>query len=87
MQPQIAIWEFPARDFAAWQRLVGDSRCRSRAEYLTLLASVEADQERQGMHVVRARFTVAEMRAELAARGVANTPDNRATITAMKEGE
>lgn len=84
MIDQIAIWMFPAADFAAWRELVGSAEVTTHAEYVDLIAAVQADQERQGRRVVRKLFTVAEMKQELASRGWANTPDNRAAVTALR---
>lgn len=80
----ITLWEFPAADFDAWCELVGAPEVASHADYMALLAAVQADQERQGREVRRVRMTVAEMRAALAERGLPNTPDNRAAITALR---
>ncbi len=82
---KIALWEFPAADFDAWRELVGTPEVASHADYMALLAAVQADQERQGMEVRRVKMTVAEMRAELVARGLTNTPDNRAAVTALRQ--
>jgi len=79
----IVLWEFPAADFAGWCDLVGEPEVATHAEYLALLAAVQADQERQGRRVLRARFPVARMRAELAARAWPNTPDHRAAVTGL----
>lgn len=49
----ITLWEFPAADFADWQALVGSPEVASHADYMALLAAVQADQERQGREVVR----------------------------------
>lgn len=81
---RIVLWQFPEADFADWCEFVGTPEVSDYAGYLTLLSAVQADQERQGREVIRARFTVAEMRAALAERGMQNTPDNRATISALK---
>lgn len=81
---RLALWQFPETDFADWCELVGTPQVADYAGYLTLIAAVQADQERQGREVVRAKFTVAEMRATLSAEGLENTPDNRAAITALK---
>ena len=81
----ITLWEFTATDFDAWCELVGSPEVASHAEYMALLAAVQADLERQGHEVVRVKMTVAEMRARLADRGLENTPDNRAAITALKD--
>lgn len=80
----ITLWEFPAADFADWQALVGSPEVASHADYMALLAAVQADQERQGREVVRVKMTVAEMRAGLESRGLENTPDNRAAVTALR---
>lgn len=78
----IALWLFPPNDFAAWCELVGEPEVRTYAEYLDLLAAVQADMERLGHDVRRVRMTVAEMIEELAAAGMDNTPGNRAAIVA-----
>jgi hypothetical protein len=81
MQPdEIALWEFPADDFAAWRDLVGSPQVASHAEYMAMLAAVQADQERQGRAVRRVRMTVAAMRVALAEAGLENTPNHRAAI-------
>jgi hypothetical protein len=80
----ITLWEFPDADFADWLALVGKAEVASHADYMALLAAVQADLERQGREVVRVKMTVAEMRAGLAERGLENTPDNRAAITALR---
>lgn len=80
----IALWQFPESDFVSWCEFVGSPQVASFSEYLTLLAAIQADQERQGRTVVRVRFTVDEMMASLAEHGIENTPDNRAAVTAMK---
>jgi len=79
----ICLWVFPERDFADWCELVGSPQVASYGEYLTLLAAVQADQERQGHRAARIAMTVAAMRAGLAARGLENTPDARATVLAF----
>lgn len=80
----LALWEFPNQDFPAWRRLVGETRsptCHDYEHYQRLLAAVEAEAIRTGRRVLRARFGVARMRDELTARGLPNTPPNRAAIT------
>jgi hypothetical protein len=79
----VRLWEFPEADFAAWRELVVDPSPRSYAAYLSLLAAVEADQERAGRRVVRVQFSVARMREELARRGWPNTPDRRAAVIGL----
>lgn len=81
---QFALWIFPPEDFAIWCELVGSPQVDDYAGYLTLIAAIQADQERQGRSVVRVLFTVDQMKTELAARGLANTPDNRAAVTALR---
>lgn len=81
---KITLWEFPAADFDAWCALVGSPQVASHAEYMTLLAAVQADLERMGQAVIRVKMTVAEMQSALSERGLENTPDNRAAITAIK---
>jgi hypothetical protein len=62
---------------------VGTPEVDDYTGYLTLLAAVQADQERMGTEVVRVRLTVAEMRSELAAHGWENTPDSRAAVVGL----
>lgn len=81
---RLALWQFPESDLESWCELVGTPEVNDFAEYITLLAAVQADQERQGREVVRVKFTVAEMRSSLAERGLENIAGNRATITALK---
>jgi hypothetical protein len=80
---RIALWLFPESDFASWCALVGTPEVDDYAGYLTLLAAVQADQERMGNEVVRVSLTVAEMRSELAAHRRENTPDNRAAVVGL----
>jgi hypothetical protein len=56
-------------------------------EYLTLLAAVQADQERQGRNVLRVKMAVGEMRRRLNKRRLPNTPDNRAAICGLAVNE
>ena len=79
---RLALWQFPESDFAEWCELVGTPNVTDFAGYLTLLAAVQADQERQGRDVVRVKLTVAAMLAMLAEHDLENTADNRAAITA-----
>lgn len=76
----IHLWAFPESDFAEWCELVATPQVRSYQEYLTLIAAVQADQERQGIEVRRVEMTVAEMRRRLAEAELPNTPDSRATV-------
>lgn len=78
----IALWEFPEEDFPAWIELTGASHVLSYGAYAAMLAAVQADQERQGRRVRRARFGVDRMRAALVRLGWPNTPDHRAAIVA-----
>ncbi len=78
----IALWLFPESDFEAWRALVANPVCGTYAEYLTLLAAIQADLERQGHDVRSVKMTVAAMRAGLAAHGLDNTPDNFARVRA-----
>lgn len=80
----IKLWIFPEKDFADWCELVGSPQVASYSEYLTLIAAVQADQERQGREVLRVCFTVADMIAGLAESNLENTAHNRAAITAMR---
>ena len=79
----ICLWEFPESDFGAWCELVETPEVDEYGDYITLLAAVQADQERQGRNVVRVRMTVAEMIDALANQRMKNTPDNRAAIVAL----
>jgi hypothetical protein len=85
MLDKVNLWVFPENDFAAWCELVGASLVGSHAGYMTLLAAVQADVERQGLVVRRVMLTVAEMRESLAAHNWPNTPDYRAAVIAAKE--
>lgn len=80
----VALWEFPAADFDAWRALVCSPEVASYADYMSLLAAVQADLERSGKTVRRVKMTVAQMQAGLLERGLENTPDNRAAVTAMR---
>lgn len=82
----IVLWEFPEPDFQEWQELVGETPLSSYADYLALLASVQADQERMGRQVVRVHFSVQRMRDELAPRGWPNTPEYRAAVVGLLRG-
>lgn len=81
---RIALWEFPVADFDSWCALVGTPEVASHADYMSLLAAVQADLERQGREVRRVQMTVAQMQAALKDRGLPNTPDNRAAVTALR---
>ena len=81
--PTITLWLFPREDFDAWAELVGEPIVANYDEYLNMLVAMQADQERQGRTVVRVDLTVAEMKKQLAARGLENTPDGRAAVTAL----
>ena len=81
--PRIALWWFPPEDFAAWCELVGTPEVHTYADYVTLLAAMEVDQERQGRTVVRVRMTVRQMRERLKEHGYENTPDKRAAIIGL----
>ena len=79
---RLVLWQFPEADFPSWRELVGTPEVADFAGYMTLLAAVQADQERQGREVVRVKLTVAAMRAALAEHDLENTADNRAAIIA-----
>ena len=81
---QIALWQFPESDFAAWCELVGTPQVASHGEYITMLAAVQADQERQGRNVVRVQMSVAKMIDGLAAHGWENSPKMRAAVVGTK---
>lgn len=81
----INLWIFPEADFAAWCELVGTPQVGNHAGYMTLLAAVQADVERQGRTVRRVQMTVAEMREALAANNWPNTPDYRAAVIAARK--
>lgn len=82
--PTVHLWLFPEIDFQAWRELVGSPQVNSYAEYLTLLAAIQADLERSGIKVVRVKLSVAQMRAEIETRNWPNTPDHRAAILALR---
>ncbi|MCI0541142.1 MAG: hypothetical protein L0Z50_38560 [Verrucomicrobiales bacterium] len=81
---EVNLWIFPPADFADWCKLVGTPQVGNHAGYMTLLAAVQADLERQGLTVRRVKMTVAEMRAALAEHGWPNTPDYRAAVIAAR---
>ena len=81
----INLWIFPESDFPDWCELVTSPQVSTYQEYLTLIAAVQADQERRGIEVRRVSLTVSEMRRRLTESGLPNTPDSRAKIIA--EGE
>ena len=78
----IHLWDWALDDESAWQALTGDAM--THREYQTVIAGVQADQEQQGRTVNRVRMTVAEMKAELSARGLPNDPVGRATVIASR---
>lgn len=79
---EVLLWNWPAADESAWQALVGGAM--THADYQTLLASVQADQERQGQAVRRVTLTVSAMRAALTKHNLQNTPDGRAAALALE---
>ncbi len=79
----ITLWLFPREDFDAWANLVGEPIVSTYGEYLNILVALQADQERQGRVVVRVDLSVDEMKKQLAARGLENTTDGRAAVTAL----
>jgi hypothetical protein len=83
-EPMICRWIFPPADFPAWRELVSDTDLASHADYLALVAAVQADQERAGRTVQRIKMTVAEMAAALAESGWPNTPEYRAAVFALR---
>jgi hypothetical protein len=80
---EICLWLFPEADFADWCELVESPQVANYRGYLTLLAAIQADQERAGYTVIRVAMTVAEMRAGLKEHGLDNTPGARASIVAL----
>lgn len=81
----INLWIFPEADFADWCELVETPQVGNYAEYLTLIAALQADQEHQGHVVRRVQMTVTEMREALAANNWPNTPDYRAAVIAARK--
>lgn len=82
---KINLWIFPAADFDHWCKLVGDDgKLATHADYMAMIAAVQADQERQGHKVRRVGMRVASMQSALAARNLPNTPDNRALVIASE---
>lgn len=75
------LWNWPARDEAAWQSLTGYSL--THAAYPALLAAAKADHEWRGREVRRVYMTVAAMREAIAAHGLENTPAGRAAALAL----
>lgn len=84
MSERVYLWEIPSGDFDDWRMISGDSECVVYDDYVRLLESTEAAQESAGLEVVRVRFSVRDMQRELEKRGLPNTPENRATITAQR---
>lgn len=84
MSERVYLWEIPSGDFDDWRMVTGDSECVTYEDYVRLLESTEAAQKSAGLEVVRVRFSVGVMQRELEKRGLANTPENRAALTAQR---
>lgn len=78
----IVLWVVPPEDFTAYCEFTGNAFA-DHAAYATQQAAAQAELERQGYEVRRSVVSVSRMREELVARGLANTPGNRAAIAAL----
>ena len=78
---RVYLWEFPEADLAAHQALPDTPRMKTYGDYLAAIAALQADLERRGSIVVRAKFSVATMLAELQERGWPNDVKHRAGVT------
>jgi hypothetical protein len=78
---RVYLWEFPEADLAAHQALPDTPRMKTYGDYLAAIAALQADLERRGSIVVRVKFSVATMLAELQERGWLNDVKHRAGVT------
>ena len=79
---RVWLWEFPESDLAAHQALPDVAQVETHGDYLARLAGLQADLEGRGAIVVRVKFPVAVMLAELQKRGWPNDVQHRAEVTA-----
>jgi hypothetical protein len=88
---RVYLWEFPDCDFAAYQAMPDVPQLKSYSDYLAVLAAMQADLEQQGTRVIRVRFPVATMLAELEGHGWPNDVPHRTRVTgelgARQDGE
>ena len=77
---------YPAERTTALLGRTSPSLNQSLDCWAELVRQCTVDQERQGRSVQRVKISVAEMRRLLDGKGLENTPDNRATIIALKGG-
>ena len=75
------LWEFPEEDFAAHQAMPDTPQLESYGDYLAVLAALQADMERRGVQVIRARFSVTTMLSELKRHNWPNDLPHRARVT------
>jgi len=78
---RVYLWEFPEADLAAHQALPDTPRMKTYGDYLAAIAALQADLERRGSIVVRVKFSIATMLAELQERGWLNDVKHRAGVT------
>ncbi len=78
---RVWLWEFPESDFAAHQAMPETPRLATYGDYLGALAALQADLERRDMIVVRVKFSVSAMLAELEKHGWPNDVQHRAKVT------
>ena len=78
---RVYLWEFPEADLAAHQALPDTPRMKTHDDYLAAIAALQADLERRGSIVVRVKFSIATMLAELQERGWLNDVKHRAGVT------
>lgn len=83
---EITLWIFPRDDFAAWRAMPDTPPLKSYDEYLTVLAAIQADKEREGAVVRRVEFPVATMLAELTRHGWPNDCKHRAAVLGLVGG-
>ena len=88
---RVYLWEFPESDFAAYQAMPDTPQLKSYGDYLAVLAAMQADLERRDSRVIRVRFPVATMLAELERHGWPNDVPHRTRVTgeqgAKQDGE
>ena len=78
---RVYLWEFPEADLAAHQALPDTPHMKTYGDYLAAIAALQADLERRGSIVVRVKFSIATMLAELQERGWLNDVKHRAGVT------
>lgn len=78
---RVYLWEFPEADLAAHQAMPDTPRMKTYGDYLAAIAAMQADLEGRGGVVVRVKFSVATMLAELKKHGWPNDVKHRAGVT------